>query len=126
MDKLRHLNDGVQLLVAQEGDNLPIPDEAPRLMRNYQDAPAVLSTSLWISNYGPTNITSGVLTWSLGGLAHNGTMVNVCNGSVPISTTIPQGPRGLMPLVPKLTCALPDLGESPPPPPARECRYAAE
>ena len=84
MDKLRHLNDGIQLLVAQEGDNLPIPDEAPRLMRNYQDAPAVLSTSLWISNYGPRNITSGVLTWSLGGLAHNGTMVNVCNGSMPI------------------------------------------
>ena len=120
MDSLRHLNDGIQLLVAQQGDNLPIPDGAPRLLHNYPDAPSILSTSLWISNYGSHNISSGsaVLSWSLGGVAHNGTVVHVCNGSVPLTRTVPQGPKGLMVLVPKLSCQLPDLGESPPPPPS--------
>eukprot|EP01052_Picozoa_sp_SAG31_P001085 SAG31_NODE_35_length_31836_cov_10.841352_4_plen_1036_part_00 len=126
MASLSRLNDGIQLLVAQEGDNLPdLAIDAPRLLRNYPDAhpsmywkgEAVVSTSLWISNYGAHNLSSGAaeLTWSLGGVAHNGTKVDVCNGSLVLNVTIPQGPEGLMPLLPSLTCPLPDLGHSPPP-----------
>ena len=120
MKSLAALNAGVQLLVAQEGDNLPgLADDAPRLLRNYPDAPTgVVSTSLWISNFGDHNISSGsaTLSWSLSGVAHNGTAVHVCNGSLVLNVTIPQGPAGLMPLS-SLSCPLPDLGESPPPPP---------
>ena len=127
MASLAGLNAGIQLLVAQEGDNLPgLAIDAPRLLRNYPDAhpsmyypdahPSV-STSLWISNYGAHNLSTGAsqLTWSLSGVAHSGTKVNVCNGSLVLNVTIPQGPKGLIPLLPSLVCQFPDLGHSPPP-----------
>ena len=127
MSSLARLNAGIQLLVAQEGDNLPgLAIDAPRLLRNYPDAhpsmywkkgEAVVSTSLWISNYGAHNLSAGdaQLSWSLSGVAHNGTQVNVCNGSQVLNATVPQGPQGLLPLLPSLVCPLPDLGHSPPP-----------
>ena len=126
MASLAGLNAGIQLLVAQEGDNLPgLAIDAPRLLRNYPDAhpsmywkgEAVISTSLWVSNYGAHNLSTGAaeLTWSLGGVAHNGTKVDVCNESLVLNVTIPQGPKGLVPLLPSLVCPLPDLGHSPPP-----------
>ena len=117
MQTLANMNADVQLLVALPGDNLPIPDTAPRLMNNYADAPTKLETSLWISNYGAAAIEGATLTWSLTGSAVNGSTVHVCDRTLALNGSIAQGPTSLVAVDPAISCALPDLGETPVAPP---------
>jgi len=117
MQTLANMNADVQLLVALPGDNLPIPDTAPRLMHNYADAPTKLETSLWISNYGAAAIEDATLTWSLTGSAVNGSTVHVCDRTLALNGSIAQGPTSLVAIDPAISCALPDLGETPVAPP---------
>eukprot|EP01047_Picozoa_sp_COSAG01_P142989 COSAG01_NODE_74440_length_213_cov_35.052632_1_plen_44_part_10 len=44
------MNSGVQLLIAEPGDNLPVPANASRLFRAYRSN-ETLATSLHVSNY---------------------------------------------------------------------------
>jgi hypothetical protein len=56
------LNSDVQLLIAQPGDDLELPDASPRLNLTYVSG-QVLNTSVHLSNWGAVDIRGAVLRW---------------------------------------------------------------
>ena len=54
-DEIRSMNGAVQLLIAEPGDNLPLPPNASTLSRAYSSN-ETLETSLHVSNYGAADI----------------------------------------------------------------------
>ena len=102
--QLRGLNDAVQLLIAEPGDNLPLSDSAPRLQRAYTSK-QTLRTSLFVSNYGAGALAGATVRWWVVG--GPGAAV-VCNGSTPVPAALPQGPA--LTEVAQISCVLPDRG----------------
>ena len=54
-DEIRSMNGAVQLLIAEPGDNLPLPPNASTLSRAYSSN-ETLESSLHVSNYGVADI----------------------------------------------------------------------
>ena len=115
LDEIRTMNAAVVLLVAEPGDNLPMPDNSSRLQRAYSSN-ETLETSLHISNYGAADIPAGAtLRWSVvasgGGGGGGGGSSNrtVCEHSAATRAAIPQGPGTTW--LADISCNLPDLGD---------------
>ena len=101
------MNGGVQILIAEPADNLPISVNASRLVRAYSSKDT-LTTTLHVSNYGSGAISAGTnLRWQVVGSNPDGTNTTICHGSSG-TPLIPQGPGTTQ--VASLVCALPDLG----------------
>jgi len=107
LGEIAQMNSAVQLLAAQPGDSLPLPDSTPRLQRSYVSNDT-LGTSIHISNYGANDIKGAMLSWQVVALS-NGTSPEkaVCagQGESPVAM---RGPGSV--LASKVSCPLPDLG----------------
>ena len=118
MALFKNMNAPIQLLVAEFGDNLPLPDSAPRLEKAYTSN-GTLRTSLFVSNYGLASMNNAVVRWSVVGTeaGRAGATTVICNGTSPIPGMLSQGPA--LTLVSQITCHLPnrgDFGHGPMPP----------
>lgn len=108
LQEIRNMNAGVQLLVAEPGDNLPLSENASRLMRAYSSN-ETLATSLHVSNYGAVTIAPGaMLRWRVVASGPGVASRTVCEQNVTTQLPIPQGPGTTV--VAKVSCVLPDLG----------------
>ena len=107
LDEVRLLNSDVQLLVAQPGDELPIPDAAPRLNLTYTSG-QTMNTSVHLSNWGAADIKDAVLRWRVETVtAPDGVAGRiVCKGeaTVALATAHPN-----LTMVTNVSCVLPNL-----------------
>jgi hypothetical protein len=106
-------NSGVQLLIAEPGDNLPVPANASRLFRAYRSN-ETLATSLHVSNYGAADVPVGSsVRWRV--LANftaaggRSTVRTVCQQNLTAGTAIKQGPGTQ--IVAEVSCLLPNLSQ---------------
>lgn len=110
LDEIRSMNGAVQLLIAEPGDNLPLPPNSSTLLRAYSSN-ETLESSLHVSNYGAADIPAGTtLEWSVISTDSTGTNTTICHKSELLKAAVPQGP-GTTVVEPTLRCALPDLGD---------------
>jgi len=104
--EIKLLNAGLLLLVAEVGDNLPLPDKSPRLLRAYSSN-GTLSTSLHVSNLHVAEVVGAKLSWKVYGISADGQRTDLCEGTV-TTHAIPRIPGTTK--LEAIECPLPDLG----------------
>jgi len=106
LEEIANMNQPIVLLLAQPGDDLPIPDSAPRFDTFGYVTNGTINTSLHASNWATVAINEATLIWEVVGL-NSEENLTICSETVAV-THVAQGPPTTW--VANVSCALPNRG----------------
>ena len=108
MAEVKSINAAVSLLVTEVGDNLPGNDSETNSFLRHYTSKQTLTTTVYVSNFGGSDITGATLRWRVLGMTAAGANMTVCQGSSLAAPALPQGPTPTK--AGSISCKLPDLG----------------